>query len=272
MNGLRRPIRSESQPEKMRSTVAVHSATPSITPRLATEARSVPVTNSGSTGMIISVETSVKSDAQPSARTLRRPESRSGEAVGAPAEARGAAGATAVPWGTGGSVGTAREPSMADRARWYFRRSMVVLLLVVHGLSAVLLLGALTHQALAVWWPAERRTPRWWDALRAVHPERYVTAVNVLFVATLLLGAVGYAPFVALARARYLDAHVPWAVGLFQVKEHAVALGLALLPAYAAAWRQSATAGERRALTTLLTLFVWWSFIVGHVVNNAKGL
>src|SRR3989442_10799994 len=71
MNALRRQIRSESQPDKMRSTVAVHSATPSMTPRLANDARSVPVTNAGSTGTIISVETSVSSDVKPSATTLR---------------------------------------------------------------------------------------------------------------------------------------------------------------------------------------------------------
>ena len=149
---------------------------------------------------------------------------------------------------------------------------MIVLLLVLHGLCALLLVGALSHQALALWWPAERRSPGWWDALRAVHPERYVGAVVVLFVVTLLLGGVVYAPFVAVARARFLDAHAPWAVGLFQVKEHAMALALAMLPAYAAAWRHGATAGERRALTTALTIIVWWGFLVGHVVNNARGL
>src|SRR5262245_50430346 len=71
MNGFLRPIRSESQPETIRSAVAVHSATPSITPRLATEALSVPVTNAGSTGTIISEEMSVRSDVHPSTRTLR---------------------------------------------------------------------------------------------------------------------------------------------------------------------------------------------------------
>src|SRR5262245_44794916 len=71
MNGFLRPIRSESQPETIRSAVAVHSATPSITPRLATEALSVPVTNAGSTGTTISEEMSVRSDVHPSTRTLR---------------------------------------------------------------------------------------------------------------------------------------------------------------------------------------------------------
>ncbi len=70
-DGFRAPMRSESQPEATRSTVAVHSATPSITPRLATDALSVRVTKSGSTGTIISVETSVSIETNPSATTLR---------------------------------------------------------------------------------------------------------------------------------------------------------------------------------------------------------
>jgi hypothetical protein len=71
MNGLRRPTRSDSQPEAMRRIEAVLSATPSIMPRLAIEAPSVTVTKIGSTGMIISLEMSVSSDTTPSAATLR---------------------------------------------------------------------------------------------------------------------------------------------------------------------------------------------------------
>ncbi len=64
-------MRSDSQPEVSRSSDAVLSATPSMMPRLATEACSTPVTNSGSTGTIISDDTSVSSDVTPSAHTLR---------------------------------------------------------------------------------------------------------------------------------------------------------------------------------------------------------
>ena len=70
MNGLRCPIRSEIHPVQMRSTDAVHSATPSMTPRLATDAPSVAVMKSGSTGMIISLEMSVSSETTPSATTF----------------------------------------------------------------------------------------------------------------------------------------------------------------------------------------------------------
>jgi hypothetical protein len=62
----------------------------------------------------------------------------------------------------------------------YRAAAMFVFLLILHGVSAVLLLGAITHQALAAWWPAARRDGRWWNALRAVHAERYTGAIAAL--------------------------------------------------------------------------------------------
>lgn len=147
-----------------------------------------------------------------------------------------------------------------------------VLLLLLHGLSAMLLLGAVTHQAFALWLPAGGQRPGWWRALRAVHPERYVRAVVLLFCLTVLLGAINYLRFRVFVRAEFLDAHVPWATGLFEIKEHAAAIGLAVLPAYWWVWREPEAAGARRALTTLLTVNAWWGFLIGHVVNNVRGL
>jgi len=149
---------------------------------------------------------------------------------------------------------------------------VTVLLLLLHGLSAMLLLGAVTHQVLALWLPAWGRPHGWWQSLRAVHPERYVRAVVVLFCLTVLLGAINYAPFRVFARAQYLDAHLPWATGIFDVKEHAAAIGIAVLPAYWAVWREPTSAAARRAFTTFLAAVAWWSFLVGHVVNNSRGL
>jgi hypothetical protein len=145
-------------------------------------------------------------------------------------------------------------------------------LLVLHGIAAVLLIGAITHQAVALWLPAQRPARGWWRALGAVHPERYVRAVIVLYLVTMALGMLLYPAFRIDVRAAFLDAHQPWATGLFEVKEHAAAVGLALLPAYAAAWMTPASATSRRAFTTLLTAIAWWSFLVGHVVNDVRGL
>jgi hypothetical protein len=149
---------------------------------------------------------------------------------------------------------------------------VIVVLLLIHSVSAVLLLGAITHQALAVWWPTPQRGAGWWRSLRGVHPERYVQAIWILYCITALLGALLYPTFRSIARAEYLDANAPWATGLFEIKEHAVALGLALLPAYWAVWREPATLPTRRLFTTSLAILVWWNFLVGHIVNNVRGL
>ncbi len=149
---------------------------------------------------------------------------------------------------------------------------VIVALLLVHGLSAMLLLGAVTHQVLALWMPVWGHRSGWWHSLRAVHPDRYVRAVIVLFCITIPMGAINYIPFRVLVRAQYLDGHVPWATGLFELKEHAAAIGLAVLPAYWAVWREPTETAPRRAFTTLLAVVVWWNFLVGHIVNNVRGL
>ena len=148
-----------------------------------------------------------------------------------------------------------------------------VVVLVLHGVSAMLLIGAVTHQALAVWAPpAHGAAPGWWTFLRAVHPDRYATAVIALFVLTMGLGTLDYVPFRIGAREQFLDAQVRWATGLFEIKEHAAGLVLALLPAYRAVWRDPEAGAGRRGITTMLALAAWWNFVVGHVVNNVRGL
>ena len=102
-------MRSESQPEPSRMSAAVLSATPSMTPTLAIEAPSTPTTKSGSTGTIISVETSVRSETKPSATTLRgRPGSPRGAGAAPERESGGMAGALSR-----GAAPTAGDPAGA---------------------------------------------------------------------------------------------------------------------------------------------------------------
>jgi hypothetical protein len=146
-----------------------------------------------------------------------------------------------------------------------------VTLLMIHGLSAVTLLGAITHQALAVWWTPRPPASGWWHALRSVHPERYASAIVTLFVVTMLLGTSLYPSFRVDVRPG-LDTRAPWGTGLFELKEHGVAIGLALLPAYWCGWRSASGRGARRALTTFLAIVIWWAFLAGQIVNNLHGL
>jgi hypothetical protein len=153
---------------------------------------------------------------------------------------------------------------------------MIVVLLIVHGLLAVALLGAITHQALSVLTSAPAHT-RWTfiDRFRGVDATAYATPIVVLFVITVIGGALLYPQYRVDVRPALEDMQNNAANGVFEIKEHLGAIGLGLLPVYWLFWRKPAgpdTVAARRYLTWLLAFFVWWNFIVGHVLNNIRGL
>jgi len=79
--------------------------------------------------------------------------------------------------------------------------------------------------------------------------------------------------FVFNLRAVRRDRH--WhAMGFLDLKEDFVGVGLGILPAYWFCWRRPADSQHnhiRTTLTILLAFIVWWSFIVGHVMNDIRG-
>ena len=151
---------------------------------------------------------------------------------------------------------------------------MATALLILHGLVAVALLGAITHQMLGAWAPSSPRPRSFFGRFRAVQPAGYANAIVGLYVGTALLGAVIYLYFkVDIQPKLERDRH--WhALGFLDLKEDFVAIGLGLLPAYWISWFR-AFADERgrtaSSLTTILGFIVWWSFLVGHVVNDIMG-
>jgi hypothetical protein len=151
---------------------------------------------------------------------------------------------------------------------------MATTLLIVHGLVAVALLGAMTHQALAAWAPARAGPGSFFGRFRAVPSASFANAIVVLYVVSALLGGIVYLYFRVDIRPDLERAGHWQALGLFDLKEHFVAIGMALLPAYWVCW-QHARADEpvrtRAALTSILAFIVWWSFLIGHVANNIRG-
>jgi len=152
---------------------------------------------------------------------------------------------------------------------------MSTILLIFHGLAAVFLIGAITHQAASLLRSAAPPTQRGFvQRFTAVRPVGYAAAILVLYLVTLLLGALIY-PSYALGPRAMIRAEWPGAFAAFEVKEHFAALGLALLPVYWKLWRPpvpSETISARRSVTLLLALIVWTAFLVGHVLNNLGGL
>jgi hypothetical protein len=141
-------------------------------------------------------------------------------------------------------------------------------------LIAVALLGAITHQTLAVWATAGVRPSSFFGRFRSVPSARFANAVVVLYVVSTVLGGIVYLYFRVDIRPELESAgHWP-ALGFFDLKEHFVAIGLALLPAYWVCWQGAgidAPAQSRIMLTTILAFIVWWGFLTGHVVNDIRG-
>ena len=152
---------------------------------------------------------------------------------------------------------------------------MATALLIIHGLVAVALLGAITHQTVAAWAPARGRPGSFFGRFRAVPSASYANAIVILYVVSTLLGGTVYLNFRVDIRPD-LERVGHWqALGLFDLKEHFVAIGLALLPAYWICWREkcadASSPTPAAALTLILAFIVWWSFLIGHVLNNIMG-
>ena len=139
---------------------------------------------------------------------------------------------------------------------------------------AVALLGAITHQTLATWASVRARPGSFFGRFRSVPSASFANAIVVLYALSATLGAIVYLYFRVDIRPGLEQAGHWQTLGLFDIKEHFVAIGLALLPAYWVCWRQPLAdepARTRAALTSILAFIVWWSFLSGHVLNNVRG-
>jgi hypothetical protein len=151
---------------------------------------------------------------------------------------------------------------------------VATILLILHGLVAVALLGAITHQTLAVCAPPRTKPLSFFGRFRAVQGAAFTNAVVVLYLVSWLLGAIVYLYFKIDVQPN-LERDRHWhAMGYLDLKEDFVAIGLGLLPPYWFSWRRPVDGQNpliRAAVTILLAFIIWWSFLVGHVVNNIGG-
>jgi hypothetical protein len=155
------------------------------------------------------------------------------------------------------------------------QHNLLIALLILHAVAAFLLLGALTHQTISVWVPIHAHVDSFFDRTRAVSGKNYGAAIIWLYLVTFLLGVIVY-PDYKITAGHVLDSKgwikSNWG---FEFKEHILAVGLGLLPAYWYYWRLPLVPERdfvRAMLTTVLTFIAWVSFIVGHLLNNIAGL
>jgi hypothetical protein len=147
------------------------------------------------------------------------------------------------------------------------------ILLFIHFLLAVALLAAVTLQAATVLMPVRQTAGDFIDR-SPVPAHSYATVIVVLYVLQALMAAWIYVKYRTYVRIPMEELRHWWTVGSFEFKEHVVAMGMGLLPAYWHFWRESAGehAGIRRWITVFLALSVWYAFIVGHVANDFRGV
>lgn len=154
---------------------------------------------------------------------------------------------------------------------------MMIAILLLHGVCSLFLVGALSHQAAATWrsTPSAGRPAGVVAGFAAVRAPLYARAIAISYVLTMLLGDVVYGPYRVDVKTMLFDLQLwPWN-GVFEIKEHLVALGFFLLGPYLVLWRvplDAMQARSRRLLTTALAAIVWYALLAGHLLNNLKGV
>jgi hypothetical protein len=152
---------------------------------------------------------------------------------------------------------------------------MTIFLLILHGLVGVALLGALTHQSVALLRGRRTAGTSFLGRYASARDRTFTVAIVALFVLELALGAIIYPAYRLGVRIPFEEMSLGWAIGVFELKEHFAGLGIALLPYYAHTWKSEVAEslrGDRLAVTLILAFVVWWDFLVGHVLNNIRGL
>jgi hypothetical protein len=154
---------------------------------------------------------------------------------------------------------------------------MMIVFLILHGVCSLFLVGALSHQAAATWRraPSAGRAAGVISGFAAVRAPLYARSIAISYVLTMVLGDVVYGPYRIDVKTMLFDLQLwPWN-GVFEIKEHLVALGFFLLVPYLILWRtplNAAQARSRRLLSTLLATSVWYALVAGHLLNNLKGV
>jgi len=145
------------------------------------------------------------------------------------------------------------------------------ILLTAHLLIGVALLGAITHQSVGLLRTSASHGSRFIERYARVDHTIFTVSITVLFALSVILGGLIYPAYRLQVRVPFEAMSLGWAVGLFELKEHFGGIGIGLLPAYLCAWRSGSTGG-RVGLTLVLAFIVWWNFLIGHILNNLRGL
>jgi hypothetical protein len=150
---------------------------------------------------------------------------------------------------------------------------MLKFLLLLHTAAAIVCLGTITHNLVMVvsYWRGQFRRPRL--------EKLYVKVSFIAFLCTYVLGGVGlYPSFRYQVRHLYFDQSLPWATGLFEIKEQWASLALVIFSVYYLMSRSIQPSADNPfmkvyiLLGICLSIIIWFSAIVGVLLVSYKSV
>ena len=153
-----------------------------------------------------------------------------------------------------------------------FLENCYELLMLVHLFATFVLIGSMTHNLLCVVKYLQGKFGR------AKQELRYLKWSLSSYIFVYVIGAIIYPAFRVYIRGEVFDPLLPWATGLFEVKEHWAALGLAIFAVYYFLRKNFDPKQEKEKLRYLyaplcmiLNIILWYTVIVGCYLTLLKG-
>lgn len=145
--------------------------------------------------------------------------------------------------------------------------------LILHTISAIVLLGSITHDFVLLI-SYVRGNPK-----RIRLQKRYAQVGFISFLCTYLLGGIFLYPvFKVRVRYPYFDKILPWATYLFEVKEHWDSMALAIFIVYYILSRYINPKEDKHLLKLyailgiILAVIVWYSAIASFVLTSYRSV
>ena len=152
-----------------------------------------------------------------------------------------------------------------------FLENYYEILLLVHLFATFVLVGSMTHNLFIVVGYLRGKFGR--QKLE----QRYVKVSLWAYTTVYVFGALIYPAFGVYIRNPYFEPQFPWATGLFEVKEHWGAVGLAMIFVYYFLRKNFQPAEEKDKLflyvplCLILNVILWYKVIVGCYLTVLKG-
>ena len=152
-----------------------------------------------------------------------------------------------------------------------FLENLYEILLLAHLFATFVLVGGMTHNLLIVIGYVFGKFGR--QKLEWLYVRVSLWAYTIVYV----IGVLIYPAYGARIRHPYFDRQLPWATGLFEVKEHWGAVGLAMFFVYYFLRKSFQPVEEKEKLflyvplCLLLNVILWYKVIIGCYLTLLRG-